>query len=137
MDIRKGTFSPGVRKIFIGEPSIDSSGNKSVSTSLKSPMRELCRAWIWVDSGSILRRGKPSGMTFNLLRSLKPTISSFLIAGDTTADVLIRDDGAWRTISTTPAVGTGSPLTETKLGEGWDWRRVFYVLMQCQRRVTW
>ena len=38
--------------------------------------------------------------------------------GDTTANVFIRDDGAWRTISTTPAVGTGSPLTETKLGGG-------------------
>ena len=115
----KVPFSPGVRKIFIGDPSIEPSGNESVSTSWNSPMRELRRACIWFDSVSILRRGKPSGMTFNLLRSLKPTMRSFLIAGDTTADVLICDDGAWRTISTTPAVGTGSPLTDTNLGGGW------------------
>ena len=116
VDIWKGSFLPGVRKIFIGEPPMDSSGNESVSTSWKSLMRELRMAWIWVDLGSTLRRGKPLGMTSNLLRSLNPTIISSLIAGDMTADVFVRDDGAWSTISTTPTVGTESPLTETKLG---------------------
>ena len=102
----------------MGEPLMDSPGKESVRTSLNSFMRELHRAWIWVASWSIFRRGKPSGMTLKFLRSLNPTIISSLTAGDTTADVLVLEDGAWSTISTIPVVGTGSPLTETRLVGG-------------------